>query len=100
MAMKYPFLGDISKEDMLSILDAFELSDLERLVGIVNGMFFKEKNFINYNEYIEIFQCNKLEWMLCPSGIRFNLEKFNDVKNNAKSITHSNDETKSESSIS
>ena len=100
MAMKYPFLGDISKEDMLSILDAFELSDLERLVSIVNGMFFKEKNFINYNEYIEVFQCNKLEWMLCPSGIRFNLEKFNDVKNNAKSITHSNDETKSESSIS
>ena len=100
MAMKYPFLGDISKEDMLSILDAFELSDLERLVGIVNGMFFKEKNFINYNEYIEVFQFNKLEWMLCPSGIRFNLEKFNDVKNNSKSITHSNDETKSESSIS
>ena len=98
MAMKYPFLGDISKEDMLSILDAFELSDLERLVGIVNGMLFKEKNFVNYNEYIEVFQYNKLEWMLCPSGIRFNLEKFNDVKNNSKLI-HSNDETKSESSI-
>ena len=99
MAMKYPFLGDISKEDMLSILDAFELNDLERLVGIVNGMFFKEKNFITYKEYTEVFQNNKLEWMFCPSGIRYNLEKFNDVKDRSAFIPVE-EETKSESSRS
>ena len=96
MAMKYPFLGDISKEDMLSILDAFELSDLERLVKIVNGVLFKEKSCLNMKEFSDVVKDNKMEWMFCPSGIRFNLEKFNDVKDRSAFIP-ADAETKSES---
>ena len=80
LAGKYPFLGDISKEDMLSILDAFELSDIERLVGIFNKIFFKEKDFVNHDEFVDIFEKKELWWMFKSSGIRFNLEKYNDTK--------------------
>ena len=96
MAMKYPFLGDISKEDMLSILDAFELSDLERLVKIVNGVLFKQKSCLTTKELLDVVQDNKMEWMFCPSGIRFNLEKFNDVKDRSAFIP-ADAETKSDS---
>ena len=54
LAVRYPFLGDISKEDMISILDAFELVDIERLVGICNKTFFKEKKELTHDEFIKM----------------------------------------------
>ena len=82
LAAKFPFLGDISKEDMISILDAFELCDMERLVGIVNKIWFKEKDFMTYEELSELFEKNEMWWMFTASGIRANLEKNNDNKMN------------------
>ena len=80
LAVKYPSLGDISKEDMISILDAFELVDIERLVGICNKTFFKEKKELTHDEFVEIFDKKDMNWMLKASGIRANLEKNNDLK--------------------
>ena len=86
LAAKFPFLGDISKQDMISILDAFELCDMERLVGIVNKIWFKEKDFVSYEELNEMFDKNDMWWMFTASGIRANLERNNDIKMNNRKM--------------
>lgn len=98
LAVRYPFLGDISKEDMISILDAFELVDIERLVGICNKTFFKEKKELTHDEFIEIFDRKDLNWMLKASGIRANLEKNNDLKVPNKKVEYTQSVMTSEKS--
>lgn len=98
LAVKYPTLGDISKQDMISILDAFELVDIERLVGICNKTFFKEKKELSHDEFIEAFDTKDLNWMLKASGIRANLEKNNDVKTSQKRLDYTQSVMTSEKS--
>ena len=62
LAVKYPSLGDISKQDMISILDAFELVDIERLVGICNKSFFKEKKELSHEEFKRFTMDAKGKW--------------------------------------
>ena len=98
LAVKYPSLGDISKQDMISILDAFELVDIERLVGICNKSFFKEKKELSHEEFIGAFDEKDLQWMLKASGIRANLEKNNDVKATQKRLDYTQSVMTSEKS--
>ena len=98
LAVKYPSLGDISKEDMISILDAFELVDIERLVGICNKSFFSEKKELSHEEFVEAFNEKDLNWMLKASGIRANLEKNNDVKTTQKRLDYTQSVMTSEKS--
>ena len=57
---------------------------MERLVGIVNKIWFKEKDFMTYEELSELFEKNEMWWMFTSSGIRANLEKNNDIKMNKR----------------
>ena len=77
MGEKYELFGEIKKELLSAIIDAFEMRDVERLVNIYNTTLF-EKGSLNKEEFVNCFKMKDIGWLLSPSGIRFALEENND----------------------
>jgi len=68
------------EEQIQKLLDAFEVNDILRLRQVFLDDFFKGKEQLNRNEFNAKFGQNQFEWIFIPEGIRFMLEKNNDVK--------------------
>jgi hypothetical protein len=82
---KFPEQMDsLSNEEFYKKLDAFEIEDIHRLKGIFITDFFKGSNRLSKNEFESRFVTATGEenfgWIFSSSGIRFMLEKNNDVK--------------------
>lgn len=79
LGIKYLNFGEIAKSDILFILSAFELKDIERLLMIFYKAFFELKTEMTHEEFIQKFVSKNFGWLFQPSGIRFYLEKYNDT---------------------
>lgn len=63
------------------IIDAFEVTDIQRLVTIYNSYLFSGgKTSFTYNELKQHFIDNNLGWIFYPRIIRYQLEINNDIK--------------------
>jgi len=78
---KYPNkLQSISSEDFINKSDAFEITDIERLRGILIENFFKGKQSLTRGEYETKFINGDFGWIFSTCGVRHHLEKHNDLK--------------------
>lgn len=78
---KYPNKFDqISNEEYFKKSDAFEVSDIERLVDIFLESFFTSRDFLTKAEFESNFRNEDFGWIFNSCGIRSMLERHNDVK--------------------
>lgn len=74
---KYELFGELKKDLLSAIINAFEMRDVERLVNIYNATLF-EKRTLTKEEFVNCFKTKDIGWLLSSSGIRFALEENND----------------------
>jgi hypothetical protein len=80
-ADKFPTkLNSISKEEYLAKSDAFEVDDIIRLRDIFITDFFKSQEYVTRDQFDHKFKNEEFGWIFSTSGIRFHLEKHNDIK--------------------
>jgi hypothetical protein len=78
----YPnFFDKISDDDYIKYTDAFEVSDVHRLINIFTDKFFEGKTKLTKNEFMEKFiHDENFGWIFSSIGIRHFLEINNDAK--------------------
>lgn len=82
LTKKFPTIFNIIEKAVIStIIDAYEVQDIVRLVNIYNSYLFPEgkKSYI-YSELKEHFIKQNLGWIFYPRTIRYQLEVNNDIK--------------------
>ena len=78
LGKKYENIGELPLTDITVIINAFEMKDIERLIGIFgNTLFATQSSFIK-QEFVDQFKTKDIGWILSPSGIRKQLEDNND----------------------
>jgi hypothetical protein len=75
------FFDKISDDEYIKYTDAFEVSDVHRLISIFTKKFFDGKTKLTKNEFLENFiHKENFGWIFNSTGIRHFLEINNDVK--------------------